>query len=142
MQMKNISWFFVNVETILHLLCRKMNELKLFIAKHDDEDMGVNMLKFFSSLEEAIPSIHDVKIKFTSDLHYHLVHLDFPTNKNNNGIKIEIPTEDKNIIIKALVYPKTVQVDIGCTFRPFSCDIDGATRLYLIGSKIREVLLN
>ena len=103
--------------------------------------MGVNCAEFLASLDVATPAIHDIKIKFTSDLHQYLSKNNFTQNPCNKGIYIEIPTAVKNFVIKAHVYPETTHIDIGCTFDPIPYTPDGVTIFSSMLHHIREILL-
>ena len=77
-----------------------------------------------------IPSLHDVKIKFSStQLYKNAIKLGKTKNKQNGGIF------EKNILItneittSIAIYPKTVTVELTSTYYPIICDIIGAQKL-------------
>lgn len=91
--------------------------------------MGDEVFHLLNKLKDQPPKIHDLKFKFSSDIHNLLCNLNCSVDPSNKSIKINIPSFDKNIVVKFLVYPKTVQVDVGCTFKPFVYDIPGVLHL-------------
>lgn len=98
--------------------------------------MGVEALEMLQKLREQPPKVHDLKIKFDSDLHIHLVSKGASVNPQNHSIKVGVPSFDQNITMKLLVYPKTVQLDIGCTFKPFLYDLSGIFELNALLGRI------
>ena len=101
---------------------------------------GVNYLEFIKSLEDSHKEIHDLKLQFPSDLHQYLIKNEFKSHPKNKSIPIEIPTTEKNLTIKSLVYPKTIQIDIGCSSEPITCDSSGILRFISILNRIKDVL--
>ncbi|MDE1861514.1 MAG: hypothetical protein KGI33_01240 [Thaumarchaeota archaeon] len=104
---------------------------------------GVVGQKFFDLLESIKlqhPTIHDIKVKFTSDLHKHLAEMGCSCNPANNSIKVGFETSDNNLHIKILVYPETTQIDIGCTYKPIVHDLRGILYLSEIFSKVSHHL--
>jgi hypothetical protein len=97
--------------------------------------------KFLNTFLGAEAAVHDLKFKIVAELHKHLLERGYNEEKSNRGIRVEIATAEKGLTIKVIVYPKMVQVDIGCTFNPISWDADGALRLTLILVKTHETLL-
>lgn len=91
--------------------------------------MGEDTIYLLQKLRDQPPKIHDLKFKFQSDLHHILKEKGCSVNTHNHSIKLNIPSFDDNITAKLLIYPKTVQLDIGCTFKPFVYDIPGLTHL-------------
>ena len=92
--------------------------------------MGEGMIDLLSTLKDQPPSIHDIKIMFKSeDLHKNLLKNGFPQHSQNKGILVEIPKYHPNIMIKSIVYPKTIQIDIGCSYKPIVYDISGIISL-------------
>lgn len=92
-----------------------------------DKDKGAVMLSMLENLKDQDPCIHDLKFLIDTDIHHYLKN--YPVNQNNNGIKILIPSFDKNIQIKAMVYPKKLQLEIGCSYKPFVYDLSGSLNL-------------
>jgi hypothetical protein len=98
--------------------------------------MGGEVFHLLNKLKDQLPKIHDLKLKFTSDLHNLLCNRGCSVDPNNKSIKINVPSFDNNITVKFLVYPKTVQVDIGCTFKPFVYDIPGVLHLTFVLGRV------
>lgn len=103
---------------------------------------GQNMIEILDSLKEQPPSLHDIKIMFQSNLHCFLVSSDYQVDPTNKGIKLKIPNLQDNIIVKILVYPNTVQIDIGCSFFPLIFDSSGVTSLSCLLGQIKQYLLH
>lgn len=101
--------------------------------------MGEGMFEILQSLREQPAKIHDIKIMFkSSNLHEILLQNGAKQHSNNKGIQIKIPTYHQNMIIKCMIYPKTIQIDIGCSYRPIVYDISGVT---FLSSILGEVFL-
>ena len=81
--------------------------------------------RFYDLLEDLRvqqPMIHDIKIKVHSkDLHSSLKQKGCTINADNHSIKVNF-NEDSNITTKVLVYPETIQIDLGCTYKPLVYD--------------------
>lgn len=106
------------------------------------EGMGVDLIKHIKNADSQISAIHDIKIKLQSDLHRYLVASGQIKNEKNKGIKFEIPTYSKNITVKALVYPNTIQLDIGCSLTTFANNIAGKKELSILLNFIWQKLCN
>jgi len=122
------------------------------------EGMGVDLIKYIVDAANTMPSMHDMKIHLQSDLHKYLVAQGYPThakNKSiklemktdsqtthakNKSIKLEMKTDSQNITVKALVYPRTVHIDIGCTNEPFPLLPAGGIKLTSLLNKIKQFL--
>ncbi|MGQ0795655.1 MAG: hypothetical protein ACT4N5_05685 [Nitrosopumilaceae archaeon] len=105
------------------------------------EGMGALFAEILSGHLSGIKEIHDIKIKTNSDLHKHLVSSGHSQDRTNKGIYLEIPTPEPSLAIKIAVYPSTIQIDIGCSNEPFTCDSTGALRLSSLLARIRDSLL-
>lgn len=82
------------------------------------------------SLRDQPPMIHDIHLKFQSDLHSKLVSMGMSINHANHAVEnIKYASLDNNINTKILIYPKTTQIIIGCTFKPIIYDISGVYSL-------------
>ena len=95
------------------------------------EGMGVkhNIDSILRSLKEQPPAIHDVKLKsIAENLYESLNDGTRIINPHNKGIFLE-PLLRGNILVKIAVYPKTVHIDIGCTFQPYPYSYGGAIEL-------------
>ncbi|MCV0372741.1 MAG: hypothetical protein K5793_04215 [Nitrosarchaeum sp.] len=101
---------------------------------------GENMIDILDNLKEQPPSIHDIKIKFISDLHSFLISRGYQVNPTNNGIKLDVPKFEDGIAVKILVYPNTVQIDIGCSFFPLIFDSAGVTSISCLLGQIKQYL--
>ncbi|KAG2478835.1 MAG: hypothetical protein NPMRTH1_270030 [Nitrosopumilales archaeon] len=92
------------------------------------EPMGAqeeHFVELISKLKEQPPRIHDIKIRIdNSELHKELLQKGSSKDKHNHSIKINFEGIDNNVTTKILVYPNTIQVDIGCTYRPLIYNID------------------
>ena len=81
--------------------------------------------KILLNCKNQPPCIHDIRFKILSNLHSKLLLKGLTPNVNNNSITIDdslIPSPDSSIDVKLLVYPKHVQLIIGCSFRPIIFD--------------------
>lgn len=105
-----------------------------------DKGVGQKFLDLLESLKLQHPTIHDIKIKFKSDLHEYLIKKGCSSNPSNDSIKPGFTTVDNNITVKILVYPETTQIDIGCTYKPIVHDFKGIFYLHEILSKISHHL--
>jgi len=84
-----------------------------------------NLIQILEALEDQPAKIHDVKIMLDADIHSALVKDGCTVNLHNHGIQIKcIPITDSNIVVKASVYPQTVQLDVACTYKPIIYDVD------------------
>jgi hypothetical protein len=100
--------------------------------------MRVNMTNLLKNLKEQPPTIHDLKLKFKSNLHEKLIQKGHPPIRKNKGILVVIPAFDENITAKAMIYRSTVQIDVGCTFKPFAYNIGGFTNIISVLGRILE----
>ena len=107
----------------------------------EQEGTRVSLIEFIEKLKDAQSEIHDLKIMFESDLHRCLVKKGHKVNQYNKSIQMEISTSEENLTVKALVYPHKVQVDIGCSCEPFTCDANGVLRLTSLLNRISLVLM-
>lgn len=99
--------------------------------------VGNNFLELLFGIDEQPAKIHDVKIMFDSDLHQFLDDGKFPMNTHNKCRIIKLDSPDPNTTLKVLVYPKTVQVDIGCTYMPIVWDLSGLIHLISVLGELR-----
>ena len=103
--------------------------------------VGEKFLDLIESLKNADPTIHDIKIKFQSNLHENLVKKGAATDKTNKSILVSAPVFDNNVNAKILVFPNTTQIDIGCTYKPLVYDVAGILKLHEILSQISYHLI-
>ena len=77
--------------------------------------------KILLNCKNQPPCIHDLRFKIESDLHSKLLQKRITPNKYNNSILITndlIPSPDSTLDIKLLVYPKHIQLIVGCSTKP------------------------
>lgn len=94
------------------------------------------------NLEHQPAKIHDIKIKFESDLHANLVKKGCSVNTSNNCIVVSYHYPNNNITTKIQVYPQTTVVDIGCTYKPIIYDSSGLFFLLQHLAELRAYLLH
>jgi len=96
-----------------------------------------HFVELISKLKEQPPRIHDIKIRIDdSELHKELLQKGYSKDKHNHSIKINFEGIDNNVTTKILVYPNTIQVDIGCTYRPIVYDPETVWYLHEHLSKV------
>jgi len=99
---------------------------------HEEE-----FVKLLDTLKDQPVKIHDIKIRVdNSELHDTLLQKGCQKDRHNHSIKVNFETIDNNITTKVLIYPKTIQVDIGCTYKPLVYDIKTIWYLHEHLSKI------
>ncbi len=77
--------------------------------------------KILLNCKNQPPCIHDIRFKIDSDLHSKLLQKGLTPNKHNNSILVTndlIPTPDPTLNIKLIVYPKQIQLIVGCSTKP------------------------
>jgi len=89
------------------------------------------------------PMIHDIRFKIESNLHEKLLNMGLTPNKNNHSILLDnIPTPDSRLNFKLLVYPKHIQLIIGCSLYPIIDDMAGIQNLiFNLGQYISNLKL-
>lgn len=88
--------------------------------------------KLLESLKDQPPMIHDIHLKFESDLHAKLVSTGLSVNSSNHAITdIKYDSLDKNFNTKIMIYPKTTLIILGCTYNPIIYNIDGIYSLMI-----------
>lgn len=94
--------------------------------------MGVNqdLMEILHSLEHQPPAIHDIKLKVNASIHEGLIKRGHTPRPDNGSIVVDIPLPDENITAKALVYQNSLQIDIGCTFKPIAYDVQSLLTLH------------
>ena len=98
------------------------------------EEQFVNLL---STLKDQPAKIHDIKIRVDNfDLHKMLLQKHYSKDSHNHSIKVNFDSIDNNVVTKILIYPKTFQVDLGCTYKPLIYDIKTIWYLHEHLSKI------
>ena len=102
---------------------------------------GVDLIKHIVDAANTMPTMHDIKIQIeNTDLHQHLEKQGFPQHNKNKGIKLQMSSSDKNSTVRIQVYPKTIQIDIGCTDDPLPLLPAGAVRLAKLLDQIHHFL--
>lgn len=103
--------------------------------------MGVDLVDRIIEATKEQLSMHDIKIQIeNTDLHQHLEKQGFPQHNKNKGMKLQMSSAYINSTVRILVYPKTIQIDIGCTDEPFSLLPAGAVRLAKLLEQIHYFL--
>ena len=77
--------------------------------------------KILLNCKNSPPCIHDIRFKIESNLHEKLLQKGLTPNKHNNCILITndlIPSPDPTLNIELIVYPKHIQLIIGCSTKP------------------------
>jgi len=126
---------FIEVVTKGHPTFYKVKGAKLPLdpSRLTLEPMGVSpkLMEILESLKDQPPMIHDIKIGVQAKIHEMLVKKGCSVHPKNHGIVInEIPSFDNNLTIKILVYPNSLQIDIGCSARPLVYDIGSLLLLH------------
>ena len=96
-------------------------------TRHTGE--AIQLIQQLERLEDQPRKIHDIKLRVDSSIHYDLQKKGCSVNPHNHSILVNIAVSDDSMNIKALVYPKTIQIDIGCSYKPIIYDIESL--LYL-----------
>ena len=93
--------------------------------------------KILTTLTDQPAKIHDIKIRIDdSELHKMLLQKDCSKDTHNHSIKVNFDSIDNNVVTKILIYPNTIQVDIGCTYKPLIYNIKTIWYLHEHLSKI------
>lgn len=110
------------------------------IATVTEKPTGDGMIHILRSLKEQPPKIHDIKLKFNYPLHSKLVRDGLQPNPANHGIPLNDLRIPPGFITKIMVYPNTVQVDLGCTNNPLVYDIAGVVKITLFLGQLYQML--
>jgi len=98
---------------------------------------------FLLNCKDQPPMLHDIRFKIDSDLHDKLLHMKITPNKNNSCITITdklIPNPDPFVNLKLLVYPKHIQLIVGCSRKPLFASPAGISDLVFIIGRYVELL--
>lgn len=103
--------------------------------------MGDKMLWMLQTIKEQPVAIHNIKIKFESNLYIFL--------PQNPPIKIDSINKGAllhfelipNYRTKIAIYPKTTQIDIACTYNPVLYNIQGAFLLNSLLTLVHQQLM-
>jgi len=104
-----------------------------------DNRTGANMFTILKNLREQPPKIHDIKLKFSSDLHHILIKKGEKPNPTNSGIFKPFRLDDFTLS-RLSVYPETIQIDLGCSHRPLVYDILGVFQLVFYLGQLHEIM--
>ena len=85
---------------------------------------AMELIQQLEMLKDQPGRIHDIKLKVNCRIHYNIQKNGCTVNSDNHSILVNIPVSDNSINIKALVYPKIIQIDVGCSFGSIIYDID------------------
>lgn len=97
---------------------------------HEGMIIGTNMQEIINEASKQIPTIHDIKIKFSSrELYTNAIKNGMNVNPTNKGIFLDKLTLVRDIYAKIAIYPETVTIDLSCTWEPIIYDIRGAQEL-------------
>ena len=107
---------------------------------YEGKGVGLNMIPLLQMIRIQPPSIHDIKLKFNSSHLHERLKDSLPVNPANQGILVKISL-GQYIEAKIMVYPNVVQVDLGCTIKPFVYDIGSALELMMHMGSLRMYLL-
>jgi len=104
-----------------------------------DGTTGGDMIAILKKLREQPPKIHDIKLKFKSNIHQFLSKLGEKVNPANKSIQYRFRLDDF-ARTNVSVYPHTVVVDLGCTHKPLAYDICGVIQMAFYLGQIKEAL--
>ncbi len=92
--------------------------------------VGSDFCRLLNSLRLKEPMIHDIRIKVNdSSLYQKLSDAGATKNRKNGSFTVNVPQFDNNITTVVSVYPNTVLVFLGCTYKPLV--YDSSTMWYL-----------
>lgn len=107
------------------------------------EDMGVGQ-EFENILHDVgfqYPTVHDITIQVPcKDLYKELLQLGETPNKSHNGIDLGRCNFTDTISAHILVYTKTIQIHIGCSFDPIVYSSLGAQKLLMMLTEWRTMI--
>lgn len=112
-------------------------------AKVTREGMGVG-LEFEMILRDtclAYPKIHDIRIKTNIEGLYEILAEKYRKEKGNGRISLESIAIRPYVFATISVYPKTLEISIGCSRDAIVYDTKGAQELLLMLSEIRTSVL-
>lgn len=93
------------------------------------------------SLRDQPPMIHNIHLKFESDLYSKLVSIGYSVNPANHAIEnVRYVSRDNNIDTKIRIYPNTTQIIIGCTYKPIIYNVSGVYSLFSHLSQVQFYL--
>ncbi|MGY5148643.1 MAG: hypothetical protein ACW9W3_01100 [Candidatus Nitrosopumilus sp. bin_68KS] len=98
------------------------------------------MISLLEDVKSQPAAIHDLKFTFETNLHEQLKKMGYAEDSTNKGIKIDFPSFDSNIVVKGFVYRTKIQLDLGCSYKPFVYDLSGTLNLCSILGQIQLYL--
>jgi len=110
--------------------------------KHTGVDT-TQLEKLLLNCKDQVPMLHDIRFKMDSDLHEKLLHKGITPNKNNSCIVLHdklISNPDPSVNFKLLVYPKHIQLIVGCTRKPLFWSTAGISDLVFTIGRYIELL--
>ena len=93
--------------------------------------------------KDSLPMLHDIRFKMDSNLHEKLLHKGITPDKNNSCIVLTnrlIPNPHPFVNFKLLVYPKHIQLIVGCSRKPLFYSIAGISDLVFTIGRYIELL--
>ena len=103
--------------------------------------VGKKMQKILESVSKQPPAIHDIKLKFECPKVYdYLIKFGWKHNPSNKGIVFSRIEVNDHTSLNFTVYPKTVVIDLACTYKPIIYDPRGALQLVQILERVRYAL--
>ncbi len=111
------------------------------ISFRDTGDLR-SLNEILSTLENKPPMIHDIKLKIYVKIYQEMIAKGVTPNEFNGGVKVNIPTTNSNFVIKVMIYPKIIQIDVGCSFKPLVYDIPSLNYLQEILKEVSIFLTN
>ncbi len=107
------------------------------------EGMGVgsNMDEILKSVKGQPPMVHDLKINFKSNLHSILEKKGHAVSTSNKRICLDRWPLGHSVHATISVYPKTVQIDVGCTLNAIIYDISGAQRFLIMLGRVYQIIV-
>lgn len=94
------------------------------VTPRDTRDVSI-LFQILALLKNQPPMFHDVKILIYVNIHSALLAAGLTANPSNQVILIkQFPISDDNIVLKASVYPQSVQLDVACTYKPMIYDVE------------------
>ncbi len=109
---------------------------------HEPTGVGSNPLhQYLEGLHGYALKIHDIAVRFHDpNLHRMLVERGREPHPENSSIQIQIPVSDLDVPVKAVIYPKTIQIHITNSRHPIIHDYYGILGLCVILGKISDHL--
>lgn len=103
---------------------------------------GAEIDRLLENVKEQPAKIHDIRLRFDSNVHHYLVKGGFVANPSNNQIFRDVShiIDDTDITVKLQISSDHVQVMIGCTIRPLVYDTGGMLELVSLLGMIKNCL--